>query len=71
MHDMWFVARRKKDEGVIWNRGDKVRKSKGFPYNGIVLGQLEKLDGTPIVLVEHEIETGMVHVYQPQQLEAQ
>lgn len=56
---------------MIWNRGDKVRKSKGFPYNGIVLGQLEKLDGTPIVLVEHEIETGMVHVYQPQQLEAQ
>jgi hypothetical protein len=54
---------------MIWERGQKVKKSKGFAYNGVVLGQLTKLDGTPIVLVEHETEVGMVHVYQPQQLE--
>jgi len=52
-----------------WARGDLVKKIKGFEYRGTVLGQLEKLDGTPIVLVEHEKEVGMVHVYQPQQLE--
>jgi dCMP deaminase len=38
---------------------------------GTFLGLIEKLDGTPICLVEHDIEKGMVHVYQPQQLELQ
>jgi hypothetical protein len=50
-------------------RGDRVKKSKGFQYRGTLLGILEKLDGTPIALVEHELEKGMVHVYQPHQLE--
>jgi hypothetical protein len=56
---------------MIFNRGDKVKKIKGFEYRGTFLGLIEKLDGTPICLVEHDIEKGMVHVYQPQQLELQ
>lgn len=56
---------------VEFKRGDKVKKSKGFEYRGTLLGIIEKLDGTPIALVEHDIEKGMVHVYQPHQLELQ
>lgn len=54
---------------MTWQRGDKVKKSKGFEFRGTVLVEATKLDGKPIVLVEHSIEKGMVHVYQPQQLE--
>lgn len=48
-----------------------MKKVRGFEYRGTVLAEVTKLDGTAIVLVEHDIEKGMVHVYQPQQLERQ
>lgn len=54
---------------IEFKRGDKVKKTKGFEYRGTLLGIVEKLDGTPIALVEHELEKGMVHVYQLHQLE--
>src|SRR5690349_14147886 len=48
--------------------GDPVEKAKGFPFKGFVVARFMTSEGKPRVVVEHEAEVGMLHIYAPDQL---
>lgn len=54
-----------------FNRGDRVRKSTGFRFPGVVDGCVQNQAGEWRVVVEarHEEFKGMLHIYNPAQLE--
>lgn len=53
-----------------FKKGDRVEKTSGYRYPGIVLACVEKVNGLEVYLVEadHPDFAGMVHVFNETQL---
>jgi hypothetical protein len=52
----------------MFNIGDKVRKPKGYAFDGIVVGIIYNTKGELRIVAELE-DNGMLHIFSPQQLE--
>jgi len=52
----------------MFNLGDKVRKTKGYAFDGIVVGIIYNTKGELRIVAELE-DNGMLHIFSPQQLE--
>ena len=48
--------------------GEEVHKAKGFAFNGYIVAVFQNRAGATRVVVEHAYETGMLHIYSPEQL---
>lgn len=55
-------------QGVMPKVGDPVEKAKGFKFCGFIVAVFQNRAGAWRVVVEHEYETGMLHIYSPEQL---
>lgn len=49
--------------------GDKVRKIKGYPFDGTVLGTFITLAGLERIVVESDAIQGLLHIFAPEQFE--
>lgn len=49
------------------NKGDSVVKTKGYKFNGVVVGVATKLDGKKRYVVENP--DGILHIFREDQLE--
>jgi hypothetical protein len=52
----------------MFNVGDKVKKPKGYAFDGIVVAVFENTKGEVRIVAELE-GNGMLHIFSPQQLE--
>lgn len=51
------------------NIGDKVRKPRGYGFDGWVVATFTKRDGQRRVVVESEAIPGLLHIFTPEQVE--
>ncbi|MCP4182299.1 MAG: hypothetical protein GY761_03145 [Hyphomicrobiales bacterium] len=53
----------------MFEEGDKVRKPKGYSFDGVIVSVFQTLSGNRRYVVEHETITGMLHIFNGGQLE--
>jgi hypothetical protein len=55
----------------MFSPGDRVRKVKGYTYEGVVVAIFRKLDGQTRLVVEVDGEAcnGLLHIFSPEQME--
>lgn len=55
----------------MWEKGDRVRKQRGYQWPGIVVSVFETLEGHTRIVVECIVPevAGALHIYNPEQLE--
>lgn len=48
--------------------GDRVEKTTGYSYPGVVVSVFSTLSGKLRYVVEHEVSIGMLHIFNEEQL---
>lgn len=58
----------KHDPKPLYSVGDRVKKTTGYQYPGVVVSVFTNMNGDVRYVVEHRISVGMLHIFNEGQL---